>query len=929
MKSNMFLVGRTKEIIRELVVLFCLGLSVFILNKCEKEKAVPRIYPRVNTFPVDEISKEGATFSGEIYSLGTENITEHGFVWGTSTVPTYDYNNKILLGPTEKTGEFKAEILTTLVKGTKYAVRAFVKTDEYIVYGQNLSFISLGSGAPQITGFEPESAKLGDTIIIHGKNFSWVSDENIVRLNATICTTAKSSDTVLLVIINTNLTDIKSKISVTIAGNISVYDKKEFTLIVPTISKIYPVDAIWGDTITITGGNLTFDIGNISATIGGFSSKIIGSKNDTLRVTVPYETTSLTNEVKIKIYNLNLIAPESLTLISPFISGILPKNGTWGNSISLTGRFNILTARNSVYFGTVQATITATTARVITVKIPNTLDLVNSTITYKVTPFTVNATDQFTLNPPEIKSFSPVSGPSGTNVIIKGNNFGGISPIVKFGGTSATVKSYNDSIITVQVPSGGFGPIKISVTKLETITSLGDFDVTIPKINSIYPLSGTFNDEITINGNNFIPSTDGTSVKFGEYQATIESVTATEIRALVPLSLDSIPNPIIITTGFTSLTYVDKFILLPHQIQSISPGQLQFGGDVSITGDNFNPDPTRDIVKWNGYSLNVKSASKNEIIATIPTSIAGGISRIEVETGGYIRKSDLAYEIKAQWTRIIPPAWFSADTYRPGLSFSSKGLGYMLGSGDGNMTSFNPSNNEFINLGTFPRFSKCYGAATLVNNDTLYIIGGSIGINRYDIDLNNWIYLGPAPISYMYGAAFTLNGKIYYGLTCNTADYSPIDKGFWRYDESGWVRLNDFPGNADWTQKAYFSINNKGYVILHDNKFWEYDPDSDTWTNLLPFPGFNVNRDYCNFFVISDKGYVGLGYGVSGGQAFDDLWVFDPTTKTWTQAPSIIGGGRYYSLGFSIGTKGYIGFGRSIYNEYYDILEFDPNFTGK
>lgn len=138
MISNMIRPLRAKGIISKLVLFSYLGLAVLILIKCEKEKAQPRVYPRVHTLPVNGITKDGATFFGEIYSLGTENITEHGFVWGTGSDPKYNYDNKVLLGETDKTGGFEAEILTTLAIGSNYHVRAFVKTDEHIVYGQNL-----------------------------------------------------------------------------------------------------------------------------------------------------------------------------------------------------------------------------------------------------------------------------------------------------------------------------------------------------------------------------------------------------------------------------------------------------------------------------------------------------------------------------------------------------------------------------------------------------------------------------------------------------------------------------------------------------------------------------------------------------------------------------------------------------------------------
>ena len=53
-----------------------------------------------------------------------------------------------------------------------------------MVYGTDVEFISLGSKSPKIFSFEPVTGSWGDTIVIYGTNFSFVKDENIVKLGS-------------------------------------------------------------------------------------------------------------------------------------------------------------------------------------------------------------------------------------------------------------------------------------------------------------------------------------------------------------------------------------------------------------------------------------------------------------------------------------------------------------------------------------------------------------------------------------------------------------------------------------------------------------------------------------------------------------------------------------------------------------------------
>src|SRR5437870_3933251 len=59
-------------------------------------------------------------------------------------------------------------------------------------------------------------------------------------------------------------------------------------------------------------------------------------------------------------------------------------------------------------------------------------------------------------------------------------------------------------------------------------------------------------------------------------------------------------------------------------------------------------------------------------------------------------------------------------------------------------------------------------------------------------------------------------------------------------------------------------------------------------------------------FSIGTKGYIGLGNN------YIDFWEYDPNTNTWTQKANFAGNARSGAVGFSIGNKGYVGTGSNL-----------------
>ncbi|GAB3517401.1 Kelch repeat-containing protein [Emticicia fontis] len=97
---------------------------------------------------------------------------------------------------------------------------------------------------------------------------------------------------------------------------------------------------------------------------------------------------------------------------------------------------------------------------------------------------------------------------------------------------------------------------------------------------------------------------------------------------------------------------------------------------------------------------------------------------------------------------------------------------------------------------------------------------------------------------------------------------------------------------------------------------------SDDWVKKGDFGG--TARQGAVGFSIGSKGYIGTG-GASTSPTMSDFWEYDPTTDVWTQKANFGGGVRRSAVGFSIGNKGYVGTGSgtgSVARD--DFWEYNP-----
>jgi len=183
-------------------------------------------------------------------------------------------------------------------------------------------------------------------------------------------------------------------------------------------------------------------------------------------------------------------------------------------------------------------------------------------------------------------------------------------------------------------------------------------------------------------------------------------------------------------------------------------------------------------------------------------------------------------------------------------------------------------------------------------------------------------------------AGFAIGSKVYVGIGYNDGDWPVRD--FWEWDQetNTWTKKADYPGNSTGLVVC-FSIGTKGYIGTGNdfksngftNEFWEFDPETDNWTQKASLPTTPA-RAFAVGFSIGTKGYIGIGDmdPFTDGNLLDyyqDFWEWDQETNIWTKKADFPGNTRTGAVGFSIGNKGYIGTGSTGTYNSRDFWEWD------
>ena len=228
---------------------------------------------------------------------------------------------------------------------------------------------------------------------------------------------------------------------------------------------------------------------------------------------------------------------------------------------------------------------------------------------------------------PVIEKLKPASGPVGTNVKIKGSNFGTSPGTVTFNGTNAPVNpnsNWDSAKIQVKVPEGATtGPVVVTVG---TQSSAGvTFTVTSAPsgavIEKLKPDSAPVGTEIKIKGLNF-GEEEGTVTFNGLSALEIRGWNNKKVRAVVPAGATT--GPVVVTpsggqsSNGVTFTVTDGVPI----ISKLEPDSAPVGTEIKIKGSNFAKQ--EGTVTFNGVTASPHHWNHEIIRARVPAGATTG-----------------------------------------------------------------------------------------------------------------------------------------------------------------------------------------------------------------------------------------------------------------------------------------------------------------
>ena len=319
---------------------------------------------------------------------------------------------------------------------------------------------------------------------------------------------------------------------------------------------------------------------------------------------------------------------------APVISKLKPTSGPVGTNVKIKGS-NFGTSPGTVTFNGTNAPLNPSSnweSEKIQARVPEgaTTGLVVVTTAGGQSSAGVTFTVTSAPSEPIVSKLNPASGPVGTNVKIKGFNFGTTRGTVTFNGTTASPTSWESEKIQARVPEGATtGPVVVTTSAGRSSAGV-TFTVTLPApdISRLDPNSGLVDASVTIEGSNF-GTTSGT-VTFNGTTASTTRWDSDEIQTSVPSGATS--GPVVVrTSGGQSSAGVTFTVTLPAPVISrLDPNSGLVDAGVTIEGSNFGT--SSGTVTFNGTTASTTSWATDEIQTSVPSGATTG--PVVVRTSG-------------------------------------------------------------------------------------------------------------------------------------------------------------------------------------------------------------------------------------------------------------------------------------------------------
>lgn len=265
--------------------------------------------------------------------------------------------------------------------------------------------------------------------------------------------------------------------------------------------------------------------------------------------------------------------------------------------------------------------------------------------------------------------------------------------------------------------------------------------------------------------------------------------------------------------------------------------------------------------------------------------------------------------LSAQEWEIFSSAPGSGSHHSYGFALNGKGYlvtGSTIQGPSDLFYEYDPIQNQWSTKQPFPGGARSFAIGDVWDNKS-YMGFGVDAFNNYlndlwvwDPDTDSWTELASCPCSGRAHPAFIAhNDHIFVGMGSNTRN----NRDWWVYDinNNTWTRAADFP-SVERHHPFQFGVGDYVYAgfghgpSIYD-EWYRYDLETDSWAQMANIP--DEGRVAGTQFSSMGKGYVLSGDGDDHGRMqTGEFWEYTPETDSWNELPPHPGFSRWAPSSF-------------------------------
>lgn len=502
------------------------------------------------------------------------------------------------------------------------------------------------AAAPVVASIAPDRGQAGTRVRIIGDGFG--SDPSAVQVSlGTSGVPVRALSPRLLVV---EIPNGASSGRLTVRVGTQVVETPVFTVVSPvTISDFQPRAGAVGTEVRITGTGFDPTPTRNVVTIGRTPQLILAASPTELRVRIG-GSQSGPLRVSVSLAGSAVTTAPFVITTPPAITRFEPTRGLVGADVVIHGSgFGDRAHLVGVTLGGRPVAIRSVANDRVAVVVPPGAATGRFRVTVQLQGSAEAASDFEVLTPLTISGVRPAQAPVGAEVSIVGTGFDPDprNVVITFSGGRRTVARAATPVeLRVRVPAGATsGPVTVTLRDGRSAAS-GYFEVIAPpRIVRVEPLSGVPGTRLTITGTGFGARTSQGAVRIGPQELQVESVSDTQIVAVVPVGARSGRISVVIANLPPALGPMFRVtaavIVTPVgpesgavNVTAVMPQCTRPGCRVTFQGSGFHRELRFNRVRFGDTPCRVLEVTPTTLVIDLPQQYGTAQFTIEVRRGG-------------------------------------------------------------------------------------------------------------------------------------------------------------------------------------------------------------------------------------------------------------------------------------------------------